>query len=219
MKKQIYLVIGIIICLGGLLLLSSRSASNATSGTTFEAAINRVETLEEHHVEADEAVRGVNNEENESDTPLTNAIFVDVQGEVVNPGIFQVEDDRRVGHLIELAGGLTLNANANGLNQAARVYDEMVIFIPHIDDIREQVVTDEMSDNGVMTAPDDTALIALSTATALELQMLPGIGPVLSAAIVEHREANGPFTTVDELIQVHGFGVRTLENMRHYVKP
>lgn len=63
------------------------------------------------------------------------------------------------------------------------------------------------------------ALVDLDTATAAELDRLPGIGPVLAARIVEHRRLHGPFRHVDELLSVPGIGPRLLERLRPWLKP
>lgn len=64
----------------------------------------------------------------------------------------------------------------------------------------------------------ETRLVNLNTATAAELELLPGIGPALAARIVEHRRSNGPFTGVEELDHVRGIGPRTMEALRPLVR-
>ena len=68
------------------------------------------------------------------------------------------------------------------------------------------------------SAPAPVGRIDLNTATAAELEVLPGIGPALAARIVEHRRVNGRFTSVDQLDDVKGIGPRTLEKLRPLVK-
>lgn len=63
------------------------------------------------------------------------------------------------------------------------------------------------------------SLVSLSTATAAQLEELPEIGPATAAKIVAHREANGPFTSVDQLLEVPGIGEKTLEAFRDLVAP
>jgi competence protein ComEA len=60
-------------------------------------------------------------------------------------------------------------------------------------------------------------VVNINTATADELQLLPRIGPALSERIINFRETNGPFETVDELVAVKGIGERSLENLRPFV--
>ena len=208
MKKQILILTSIIMVVTGFFLLTG----NSNSGTLFEA---ETEVLETDWITYKDEVR-VKPEEKE--LTLQEKIFVDVQGEVANPGVFEVDRDVRVGYLIDLAGGLTEYANMRGLNQAARIYDEMVIFVPHVDDVSEIAIGIGDSNENIDTT-DEPGLISLSTASTLELQSLPGIGPTLSANIIAHREANGTFSTIDELINVAGIGAGIVENIREFVKP
>ena len=205
MKKQMFILIGGIFLIV-LFLFVQRSGSH--SGTLFET--RELELGADEFDDEFESVQigagEVEEDEEEEEVVLAGTIFVDVQGEVLNPGVFEVEAHVRIGYVIDLAGGLTADANVRQLNQAARVYDEMMIFVPHVDDILEYEV--EMSTDSVVDGhtPDDDALISLSTASQLQLQSLPGIGPTLSENIIHHREANGAFSTVDELMNVAGIG-------------
>ena len=219
MKKQILIVVGIVVLIGGFFAVTSRfNFSNSSGGSLFEPAVEEV--VETENIEHEDETSELEIESEDSYFLTAGTVFVDVQGEVVNPGVFEVDADVRVGHLIALAGGLTSEASTRGLNQASRVYDEMVIFVAHIDDV---VAVDEVIKNaeGTTVGADATesSLISLSTASALELQSLPGIGPALSQNIIAHREANGPFTTVDELTNVSGVGARILENIRESIRP
>ena len=213
MKKQILILVSIVIISIGFFLLTRNF--NSSSGTLLEAERLVLKTDGIGYEDEEVVVRALA-EEKELD--LHGKVFVDVQGEVVNPGVFEVDHDVRVGYLITLAGGLTDYANMRGLNQAARIYDEMVIFIPHVDDINELMIeignSYEKINNG-----NESELVSLSTANALELQSLPGIGPTLSTNIIAHREINGAFSTVDELINVAGIGARIVESIRELVKP
>jgi len=213
MKNQILILISLTIVAIGFFLLINNSSSN--SGTLFEAETEILRADGIGYEDEDMVVRV----ETEEKIPNQHGmVFVDVQGEVVNPGVFEVDHDVRVGYLITLAGGVTDDANMRGLNQAARIYDEMVIFVPHIDDVQELAIGTDVSDEN-SSGVDESGLISLSTASALELQSLPGIGPTLSANIIARREMNGAFLSIDELINVDGIGAGTVENIREFVKP
>ena len=64
---------------------------------------------------------------------------------------------------------------------------------------------------------DDGPLVRLNSATGEELEALPGVGPALSARIIEYRNANGPFTSIEQLTEVKGIGDKLLERMREYL--
>ena len=222
MKKQILILIGLVAVVIGFFLLTN--PSNSQQGTLFQVENEFVVETDVYLAAADGLEVTVVEEEKENadvnDGQFGTTVFVDVQGEVNAPGVFEVAQDVRVGYLIALAGGLTDYANVRGLNQAARIYDEMVIFVAHVDDevlINEQ--TERATNSSTTSGSADNNLISLSTASATELQSLPGIGPSLSANIIAHRTANGAFSSVDELINVTGIGTGIVENIREFVRP
>ena len=136
------------------------------------------------------------------------SIVVDIKGEIVFPGIYEVDESFRVHDVIELAGGLTEFAKTKTVNFAQIVRDEMVIYIPHeLDESMEAPI--EQGGN---------SKISINHATLVELQTLPGIGNVKAQAIINYREEFGSFKTLEELINVSGIGEKTLENLREFIE-
>jgi competence protein ComEA len=141
------------------------------------------------------------------------AVVVHVAGAVAAPGVYELPAGARVADAIGAAGGPTDGADPNALNLAAPVLDGDRVAVPRIG---------EPADHGgggqshagttVASGPLD-----LNRATVDELDALPGVGPATAAAIVAHREANGPFATVDELEAVRGIGPAKLESIRPLV--
>jgi competence protein ComEA len=133
-------------------------------------------------------------------------VTVSVDGEVTTPGVFTLVTNARLNDAITAAGGLTPNADVSGLNLATRIGDGETIHIPSI--INASPTTNSATTDG---------LVNINTASAIELDQLPGIGEVLAARIVEFRERFGPFTSVDQLIDVDGISQSTLEELRPLV--
>jgi len=213
MKKQILILVGVAVFVIGFFFLTRNTNSN--SGTLFDVEPEALEMSTigyKNKIETD----GIYTKESESG--LHRTVFVDVQGEVVSPGVFEVDHDVRVGYLIDLADGLTDYSCIRGLNRAARIYDEMVIFIPHIDNVSADDMGTNVNEMDASTV-NDSNLISISSASALELQSLPGIGTVLSENIITHRTENGEFSSIDELINVNGIGAGIMENIRELIKP
>ena len=77
--------------------------------------------------------------------------------------------------------------------------------------------TEQAAEAADETMPEAAGLIDINTADAAALQTLPGIGEIKAAAIIAHREANGPFTTVDDLQNVKGVGEKTLETLKEHI--
>jgi competence protein ComEA len=147
-----------------------------------------------------------------SPSPSPVAIIVDVAGEVKKPGVYEFTEGQRVIDALNAAGGPKHDANLAALNLAAPLADGSQVLVP----ATVAAATAPGSSSGSTTGGGG-ALINVNTADAIQLQELPGIGEVLSAAIVKYREDNGPFASVDQLDEVSGIGPATLENIRDLV--
>jgi len=137
-------------------------------------------------------------------------MFVDVKGEVVKPGIYEADQTMRVNDLIQMAGGFTENAETKTVNLSQRLSDEMVIYVAKIG---EEVLESTMPE----VATSDNAKVNINTADASQLQTLSGVGQKRAEDIIQYREQNGSFKSVDELKNVSGFGEKTLEKLRDFI--
>ncbi len=134
-------------------------------------------------------------------------IVVYVAGAVRRPGVYRLRPSERVIHAIQRAGGAARNANMVAVNLAAPLQDGQQIVLP-----RRTSRSDGSGD-----APAGT--ISLAAATVDQLDELDGIGPTLAARIVEWRDRNGGFRSVDDLTQVPGIGEVRLEAIRSSLTP
>lgn len=132
-------------------------------------------------------------------------IMVDIKGAVMKPGVYHAEHGERVIDLINKAGGFSKEADRNQVNLSEHIEDEMVIFVPIFGEM------EEVSAIGI--DKQKSALINLNKATESELQTLPGIGPSKALAIIEYRETNGGFKTIDDLKKISGIGEKTYEKL------
>ena len=137
-------------------------------------------------------------------------VLVDVAGWVRRPGVYEFTEGARVIDAIDAAGGARSGAVLEALNLAAPLTDGTQILVP-----RE-------GQEGVAPAPvtgDAVAggLVNVNSALATELEELPGIGEVIAQRIIDYRTENGPFATVDELLDVSGIGDAILESIRELV--
>ena len=139
--------------------------------------------------------------------------LVDVKGQVSQPGVYEVESTLRIHAVIRLAGGFLETANVEAMNLAQKIKDEMVIYVPHLDDEIPTDVEQTWSETN-----ETNSKVSLNDATEAELQTLPGIGPSKAAAIVNYREETGSFQSIDELVNVSGIGEKTLEKLREYIE-
>jgi competence protein ComEA len=135
-------------------------------------------------------------------------IVVHVSGCVVSPGIVELEAPARVAAAVAGAGGALRCADLSGVNLAAELQDGQQLVVPAFGAVSSSPGTADDVDDG---------RIHLNTATAAQLESLPGIGPVLAGRIVEHREKSGPFVEVEDLLDVAGIGEAKLVEIRSLV--
>jgi len=137
-------------------------------------------------------------------------LIVDVAGAVHQPGVYEFAEGERVIDAIERAGGPMPKADLSLLNLAAPLADGTQILVPKAGPPGTVVPGG--------TAPGaSSGLININTASATELETLPGIGEVLAATIIEYRVQNGPFASVEDLMDVSGIGPATLDEIRDQV--
>ena len=136
------------------------------------------------------------------------SVQVYVTGAVAEPGVYTLQDGALLRDAVDRAGGATESADLARVNLALHVQDQDHHHIPAVGE-------------EVATAPspqaDAPARTNLNQAGLAELMELPGIGEVRANAILEHRRLNGPFRSVDELVDVSGIGWTTLERLRPLV--
>jgi competence protein ComEA len=137
-----------------------------------------------------------------TDTPsLPSTVIVYISGAVGVPDVYELPSDARIKDLVLAAGGLTADADPERINLAERLKDSEHVHVPR---------QGESPDAGAAVV--DTAsvgqggLLDLNTASASDLDSLPGIGQSFADRIIEYRTANGPFTSVEDLQKVKGIG-------------
>ncbi|MCC3765822.1 helix-hairpin-helix domain-containing protein [Glycomyces sp. TRM65418] len=140
----------------------------------------------------------------------TATIVVSVAGAVNDPGIVELDAGSRVADAIEAAGGLAEGADPGFLNLARVVADGDLVAVP-------DASAAAPAPGGGSDGLESGGLVNVNVASAAELDALNGIGPVLAERIIEYREANGSFQSLDELSEVSGIGSALLEQLREQV--
>lgn len=146
---------------------------------------------------------------------------VHVVGAVVAPGVVEVPAGSRVADAVSAAGGLTAEADPAGVNLARPIGDGEQVVVPRPGEVALPVApAGGPGGSGSPPGPGGPAgqLVDVNTAGTAELDALPGIGPVLAQRIVGFREANGPFTSVDEIVEVPGIGDAVLASLTPLVR-
>jgi competence protein ComEA len=145
-----------------------------------------------------------------SGSPAAGELVVDVAGKVKRPGIVTLPAGSRVHEAIAAAGGVRGKVDTSTVNMARVLADGEQILLG------VEPVPGNSSTGGSSTSG---ARISLGSASLEQLDTLPGIGPVTAQAILTHRSEHGPFTSVDDLLDVKGIGEATLADIRDQVTP
>ena len=200
---------------------------NGQSSRQSNVAELAQETVTSSEAESEEISTGTKkNSQKEKAEPQTSSseesefLTVDVKGAVKNPGIYQLKKTSRINDAIQKAGGLTTDADSKSINLAQKLTDEAVIYVATMG----ENVTNAASNNGqtLTTDTDGTAAqkgnkVNLNKANLSDLQSISGIGQKRAQDILDYREANGKFNSVDDLKNISGVGAKTLEKLKEYV--
>lgn len=154
--------------------------------------------------------------ERSSSQTETQKVFVDIKGAVKNEGVYELSSGSRVTDVVKLAGGFTEDADKKSVNLAEKVTDEAVIYVARVGE-NVAPATANSQVNGSAQQEESSDKINLNTATLAELQTISGIGAKRAQDIIDYRDANGGFSSVDDLANVSGIGEKTLEKLKSEV--
>ncbi len=138
---------------------------------------------------------------------INDKIVVYVVGEVVHPGVYELNKNARLVDAVHAAGGLTSSADNVSVNLAMKLTDGMKVYIPP-----------KRGEDATALGKRVETKVNVNMATPSELESVPGIGPVLARRIVEYRNSHGPFSSYEDLLNVKGIGVKTLESIKPYIQ-
>lgn len=173
----------------------------------------------------------------ETETPID--FYVDIKGEIVKPGSYKVDSDKRVIDVIKLAGGLTKNANTRANNLSKKLEDEMVIIIYSNEEITNFMTIKEEENQLALECNESNynlknntcveeekkedkngnkvSLISINSATVEELMTLPSIGESKAKNIISYRETNGLFSLIEDIKNVPGIGDNIYDQIKDYI--
>lgn len=147
--------------------------------------------------EVEEENREISEEKN-----LNSHLFVDIDGAVKVPGVYQLNNGDRINDAIIMAGGLTENACTKNLNKAEKLTDGEKIFIP-----------EEGEDSEGSTG---SSLININSASMADLMSLPGVGETYAQRIIDYRNEKS-FGSIEEIKNIKGIGNKTFEKMKELI--
>lgn len=149
------------------------------------------------------------NVDSEIDLSDENSMYIDIEGAVVNPGVYRIKEGDRIFHAIAKAGGLKDKADIKSINKAEVLSDGQKIYIYELG---------EAGHSGDSTSDENSGdKVNINSADVNKLQEIEGIGPSMANRIIEYRKTNGRFKKLDELKNVSGIGEKRFESMKNSI--
>lgn len=202
-QKTVLLIIGVIVVGMFVFYMTTQTSAYKEINNTETMYVEDNETKEEKSIE-------------EYTEPVK--IKVHISGAIEKEGIIELEEGSRINDAIEVAGGLTKEADLTKVNLAYILKDGQKVYIPKISDSKkeEKIISDD-NGNGVIldgTESKTNGKVNINTATKDELLTLSGIGTETAEKIIEYRKNNGKFNSIEDLKNVSGIGNLKYENIK-----
>ena len=145
----------------------------------------------------------------------TNIIKVHVAGCVQSQGIIELEEGSRIADAIDKVGGLTANASTKNVNLAYVLQDGEKIYIPSL--AEEQIADEEIQIISSASGSNDNGKVNINKASITELQKISGIGESTAKKIIEYRNTNGKFKSIEDLKNIQGIGDKKYDSIKEEV--
>ncbi|WP_461612701.1 helix-hairpin-helix domain-containing protein [Clostridium sp. Marseille-QA1073] len=159
--------------------------------------------------------KDINSEEKRNSTFDEEVIVVDIKGKIKHPREYTLKKGSRIRDLITMAGGLTEEADTNRVHFSKTLNDEDCIVIYGKEDKEED--SSIVNSSNVENSSNSSSKININKATIEDLTQLSGIGPSKAKAIIEYRNVNNGFKSIEELANVDGIGEKTIDKFRDKV--
>lgn len=214
------IVIAIVVVIGSI--ISIKNLKDINEGYIVSDIENKNEVYEES-----KTIDINNNTKNtmqisKVETSLNDKVTIYISGEVKNPGVVELKYDARLSDGVNLCGGLTEDANLNGINLAMKIKDEGHYIIPKVGEETADTVTNDneyRNENNTLNEPESNNdnKININTADLSELDSLPGFGQVTAQKIIEYRQEHTKFNSIEELMNIKGIGEKKFNNVKDYI--
>lgn len=237
--KWITLIIVMLLVVGGFLMKYTLESNKFN-----EVSVDELELESENSLEKKEDKLTENEETNDKEElkdDVVKKVYVDIKGAVKNPGVYEIEEDKKVIDVLELAGGLAENADTSMINLAKKVFNEMVVIIYTNDEVKnargpdtvikvveKECVCPEIKNDACINSGDtgknnnqnnveENSKVNINKATLEELLTISGIGESKAKSIIEYREQNGEFKQIEDIMNVSGIGESLFEKIKNNI--
>lgn len=212
-KRNIVLIMLVFLCVITSFILYGKNKSKVFKDEYMKNIFVEEEAPDDNSVEVNaEPIKEVKGENQL--TKGTKMIVVEIKGDVANPDVYEISEGSIIRDLITKAGGLTNEANIDKINRADKLRDNQLIVIPNKNELSNANTNINVSKEG-NTAED--GIININTASLEELQKINGVGEVKAKSIINYREKNGGFKSIDEMKNIEGIGDKTFEKMKDQI--
>lgn len=227
LEKKSYIIIILALGIGGIFFLKGQGQQPVDNGNlvTQEGAAKSSSTSYSsmNAAQSSEVTQGTQNV-----SPQSNTVTCDIAGAVKEPGVYTLKNGARLDNLLKVAGGSKKNANLKQINRALILKDQDQIYIPYKGEKIDSTISSANNTSTTMqTSTSSTAgstststgaqtgeKIHLNSASTQDLQKLSGIGEKKAEQIINYREQNGGFKSIDEITKVSGIGEKTFEKFK-----
>lgn len=229
-EKLNKILLGIIVVLQIMTISIVVLCSDCYNKEENENVENEISLIENDETMADDVITIENNYK----------VRIDVKGAVKSPGVYELESDARVIDAINLAGGLKSNASTKYLNLSRKVTDEMIIYVYTSTQVKNmsvsEIIKEEckclgtdcsscaganiiVNDSNSSTTNNEVSRekISINNGTKEELMTLSGIGESKALAIIEYRNANNGFKSLEDIMNVSGIGESAYSKIKDYI--
>lgn len=219
-KNKIIIILGVLIIISlGIYFVYSK-----TDETQFFSYEDGIENTK------DENNKSENNELNNKNEEK-NKIVIDICGSIANEGILELDENSRISDAIEKAGGLKEGADLSQINLAFILSDGMKVYIPNIKDKESDnknedktniYITKESGVNTIVETSENNNQISnmkinINTADINELDKLPGIGDSTAQKIIDYRNENGKYNSIEDVKNVKGIGDSKFDKIKEFI--
>ena len=227
-QKKKFTIIILIIAISSFILIKNNKFIEKNNSYIVSSEESEKSNIEKNEVEKSnenqddfskieniEDIKTINKTEN-----ITKKISIYISGAVNSPGVVEVKNNDRLMEGVKLCGGLTDEADTNRINLAMRVKDEGHYIIPKEG---EEIVVNNLNENvennndGNNSDEGENKKININSASKEELDSLPGVGEVTAQKILDYREENKEFKSIDEIKNVRGIGDNKFNDLKDYI--
>ena len=193
-------------------------------------------------IESEKKLSDTTSIEKEKKDDVSSVLYIDIKGAILNPGVYQMEEGKRVIDVINLAGGLKDNANTANLNLSKKLTDEMYIIVYTNEELESYLKKQDNTScvslecicpneengacinnnvkegNSKSSEIKTNGKISINNATKEELMTLSGIGEAKANNIINYRNENGLFKSIEDIKNVTGISDKIFEKIKSNIK-